>query len=67
MGGQDGVIRFNNGGRDLGRGINGESQFGFFTVIDGQSFQQERSQSGSSTSSDGVEDHESLQTGTVIG
>jgi hypothetical protein len=66
MGGQDGVIRFNDGGRDLGRGIDGESQFGFFTVIDGQSFQQERSQSRSGTSSDSVEDHESLQTSTVI-
>jgi hypothetical protein len=36
--GQDRVIRFNNSGRNLGGRIDGETQFGFFTVIDGESF-----------------------------
>jgi hypothetical protein len=65
--GQDGVVRFNHGGGDLGGRVNGETEFGLLAVIDGESFQQEGSQSGSSSSSDGVEDHKSLETGTVIG
>ena len=34
VGGEDGVVRFNNGGGDLGRGVDGESELGFLTVID---------------------------------
>jgi len=64
--GQDRVVRLNNGGGDLRRRIDGETQFGFLTVINGKSFQQEGSESGSGTTSDGVEYHESLETGTVV-
>jgi len=33
MGGKNGVVWFNNSGGDLGRWVNGESDFGFFTII----------------------------------
>jgi len=39
MGGQDRVVRFNNGGGDLWGRIDGESELGFLTVIDGESFE----------------------------
>jgi len=66
VGGKDTVVRFNNGGGDLGGRIDGESQLGFFTIINRESFQKEGSQSGTSSSSDGVEDHESLESSTVV-
>jgi len=66
VGGQDGVVRLNDGGGDLGRGVNGETQFGFLAVINGKSFQEERSETGTSTTTNGVEDHETLETGTVV-
>jgi len=64
--GQDGVVRFNDGSGDLGTGVDGETELGLLTVIDGKSFEEERSETGSGTTTDGVEDHESLETGTVI-
>jgi hypothetical protein len=66
VGGKNGVVGFNNSGGNLGGGVDGESDFGFFTVVDGKSFQKEGSESRSSSSSDGVENHESLESGTVI-
>ena len=50
----------------MGRRVNGESEFGFLSVVDGESFQKKGSESGSCSSSDGVEDHESLESGTVV-
>ncbi len=67
VGGQDGVVRFNDSGWDLGGRVNGESEFGFLSVVDWESFQKEGSESGSGSSSDWVEDHESLESGTVVG
>jgi hypothetical protein len=66
VGGKNGVVWFNNSGGDLGGRIDGESDFGFFTVVNGKSFKKKRSESRSSSSSDGIEDHESLESGTVI-
>ena len=66
VGGKNGVVRFNNSGGDLGGRIDGESDFGFFTVVNGKSFKKKRSESRSSSSSNSVEDTESLKTGTLI-
>jgi hypothetical protein len=66
VGGKNGVVRLNNGGGDLGGRVDGETELGLLAVIDGESFQQEGAESGSGTTSDGVENHESLETGTVI-
>jgi len=38
VGRKDGVIWFNNSGRDLRGRIDGETDFGFFTIIYGKSF-----------------------------
>ena len=64
--GQDGVVWFNDGSGDLWGWVDGEAELGLLAVIDGESFQEEGTQTGSGTTSDGVEDHESLKTGTVI-
>jgi len=66
VGGEDGVVRFNNGGGDLRGGVDGESELGFLTVIDGESLEEERSETGSSTTTDGVENEETLETSTLV-
>jgi hypothetical protein len=66
VGGQDGVVRLNDGSGDLRRGIDGETQLGFLAVVDGKSFQEEGAETGTGTTAHGVEDHEALETGTVV-
>ena len=66
VGGQDGVVGLNDGGGDLRRGVNGETQLGFLAVVNGKSFQEEGAETGTSTTTNGVENHETLETGTVI-
>jgi len=63
---QDGVVWFNDGSGDLGRRIDSETELGLLAVIDGESFEEEGSETRSGTTTDGVEDHEALETGTVI-
>jgi len=65
--GEDGVVWFNNSGGDLGRGVDGKSELGFFTIVDGQSLEEEGSESRTCTTTNGVEDEETLETGAVIG
>jgi len=65
--GEDGVVWLNNGGGDLWGWVDGETKLGFLTVIDGKSLEEERSETGSGTSTDGVEDEETLETSALIG
>ena len=65
--GEDGVVWLNNGGGDLWGWVDGETELGFLTVIDGESFEKEGSESGTGSSTDGVEDEETLETSTLIG
>jgi len=64
--GKDGVVWLNNGSGDLWGWIDGESELGFLTIIDGKSLEEERSETGSGTSTDGVEDEETLETCALI-
>jgi hypothetical protein len=65
--GEDGVVWLNNGGGDLWGWVNSESELGFFTVIDGKSLEEERSETGTGSSTDGVEDEETLESSALIG
>jgi len=67
VGGEDGVVWLNNGGGDLWGWVDGETELGFLTIIDGKSLEEERSETGSGTSTDGVEDEETLETSALIG
>jgi len=64
--GEDGVVWLNNGGGDLWGWVNGETELGFLTVIDGKSLEEEGTETGSSSSTDGVEDEETLETCALI-
>ena len=58
--GEDGVVGLDNGGGDLRGRVDGELKFWFFTVIDGKTLHKKGSESGSGTSTEGVEDEETL-------
>jgi hypothetical protein len=66
VGGENGVVGFYDCSGDLRRGIDGESELGFFAVVNGESFQEERAESGTGTTTDGVEDEETLETSAVV-
>jgi hypothetical protein len=67
VGGQDVVVGLHDSGGHLGGRGHGEGELGLAAVVDGESLEEERAQAGSGTSTSGVENHESLQTGAVIG
>jgi len=67
MGREDGVVWLDNSGGNLGRWVDGETEFGFLAVIDRESLEEERSKTGSGTTTDGVEDQEALETSALIG
>jgi len=67
VGGKDGVVWLNDGSGDLRRGIYGETKLGLLSVINGKSLEEERTKTGSGTTTNGVEYEETLKTGTVIG
>merc|ERR1719443_962162 len=66
VGGEDGVVRLNNSGGDLRGRIDGETELGFLTVIDGKSLEEEGSETGTGSTTDGVEDEETLETSALI-
>jgi len=67
MSGQDGVVWLNNGGGNLWGWVDCETELGFLTVVDGKSLEEERSKTGSGTTTDSVEDKETLETSALIG
>uniref|UniRef100_A0AAG5D4N3 Uncharacterized protein n=1 Tax=Anopheles atroparvus TaxID=41427 RepID=A0AAG5D4N3_ANOAO len=67
MRGQDGVVRFDDGGRDLRGRVDGELELGLLAVIHRQTLHQQGSESGSGASAERVEDQESLQTRALVG
>ena len=64
--GEDGVVWLNNGGGDLWGWVDGETELGFLTVVHGESLEEEGTETGSSSSTDGVEDEETLETSALI-
>ena len=65
--GEDGVVWLNNSGGDLWGWVDGETELGFLTVVNGKSLEEEGSKSGSSSTTDGLENEETLETSALIG
>ena len=65
--GKHGVVWLDNGGGDLWGWVHGETELGFLTVINGKSLEEKGSESGTGSSTDGVEDEETLKTSALIG
>eukprot|EP00041_Stephanoeca_diplocostata_P007724 m.111310 g.111310 ORF g.111310 m.111310 type:complete len:468 (-) comp17006_c0_seq1:106-1509(-) len=64
---QNGVVWLNNGGGDLRGWVDSEFKLRLLAVVDGQALHQKRRETRSSSSSEGVEDQESLKTGALVG
>ena len=64
--GENGVVWLNNGGGDLWGWVDGETELGFLTVVNGKSLEEEGTETGSSSSTDGVEDEETLKTSALV-
>ena len=66
VGGEDGVVWLDDSGRDLWGWVDGETQLGLLAVIDRKSFEEEGSESGTGTTTDGGVNEETLETSTVV-
>ena len=67
VGGEDGVVGLNDGGGRLRRRVDGELELALLAVVDGQTLHQQSTETRTSTTTEGVEDQETLETNTVIG
>lgn len=67
VGGQDRVVWLNNRCRHLGSWVDRELELGLFTVIGRESLHEESTETRSSSTTERVEDKESLETRTVVG
>jgi hypothetical protein len=67
VGSEDSVVRLNDSSRDLRRRIDGETELRLLTIVDWESFEKEGTKTWTSTTTDSVEDEETLETSTLIG
>ena len=67
MGGQHRVVRLNHGSGHLGRRRHREGELGLASIVNREALEEKGSETGSSTTSRGVEDEESLEASTVVG
>jgi hypothetical protein len=63
---EHGVVGFNNSSGNLRRGVDSELNLGLLAVVDRETFKEEGTETGTSTTTERVEDHESLETSAVI-
>lgn len=65
--GEDRVVRLDNSGGVLRSRVDTELELGLLAVINRETFHQKSTETGSSTSTERVEDEETLQTSAVVG
>jgi hypothetical protein len=66
VGREHGVVWLNDGGGDLGRGVDGEAQLGFLTVVNGETLEEEGAETRAGTTTNSVENEETLETSAVV-
>lgn len=66
VGGQDRVVRFDDGGRYLRCRVDRELQFALLAIIDRETLHQQGTETGTGTTTEGVEYKETLQTRAVV-
>ena len=67
VGRQNGVVRLDDGGRDLRRRIDGHGQLRLLSVVDAQAFHYQRRKAGAGAAAEAVKDEETLEAGAEIG
>jgi hypothetical protein len=66
VGGQDSVVGLDNGGRGTRSRVNGELELALLAVLGSQTLQDEGTKTGAGTTTEGVEDEETLQRVAVV-
>jgi hypothetical protein len=67
VGGEDRVVGLDNGGGDLGRRVDTELELALLAVVDREALHEEGTETGTGTTTEGVEDEEALETRAVVG
>ena len=67
MRGQNRVVRLYHGSRHLRSRVHRELEFRLLSVVNGKALHQERGETATSSATEGVEHHEALEAGAVIG
>jgi hypothetical protein len=65
--GEDGVVRLDNGGGDLRSWVDAELKLALLAVVDGEALHEEGTETGTGTTTEGVEDEEALEARAVVG
>lgn len=66
MGRQDGVVRFDDRAGQLGSRVHAKLEFRLLAIVGGEVFQQESAEPGTGSTTEGVEDEETLKSGAVV-
>merc|ERR1719282_1672450 len=66
VGGEDGVVGLNDRGANRGGRVDGELELGLLAVVHAQPLGEEGGESGAGATAEGVEDEESLESGTLV-
>jgi hypothetical protein len=64
--GEDRVVGLDNGSGDQGGRVDGKLELRLFAIIGAQALEEERTESGASPTTKGVEDEEALEAGAVV-
>lgn len=66
VGGEDGVVRLDDGSGDTGSRVDGELELALLAVLGRETLEKESTETGTSTTTEGVEDQETLQGVAVV-
>jgi len=64
--GEDRVVWLDDSGRDLRSWVDRELELGFLSIVDGKTFQEKSTETRTSTTTERVEDKETLESSAVI-
>jgi hypothetical protein len=67
VGSQDRVVGLDDGGGNLRGGVDSELELGLLAIVNGETLEKEGTETRAGTTTEGVEDEETLETGTVVG
>lgn len=66
VGGENGVVGLNDGGRDTRSRIDSKLELGLLAVVGGEALKEEGTETGTRTTTEGVEDEEALKGRAVV-
>eukprot|EP00043_Microstomoeca_roanoka_P004837 m.52137 g.52137 ORF g.52137 m.52137 type:complete len:469 (-) comp12680_c0_seq1:98-1504(-) len=63
---QDRIVGLNDSGGDLGSRVDGKLELGLLAIVDREALHEEGGKTGTCTTTEGVEDQETLETGALV-